>query len=128
MQRLTSSQLNYLLCIQQLCAQNGKVRSADLSRAIGLSMPSVHNMLVTLCDLGVVRKEKSLLFLTEDGQECLQYYQTAAAAAGQLLRSIGICNDVDARLMTTMLSPETVDDMVAAYCKGGTVYDAHLAG
>ena len=125
MQRLTSSQLNYLLCIQQLCAQNGKVRSADLSRAIGLSMPSVHNMLVTLCDLG---KEKSLLFLTEDGLECLQYYQTAAAAAGQLLRSVGICNDVDARLMTTMLSPETVDDMVAAYRKGGSVYDAHLAG
>lgn len=112
MQKLTNSQLNYMLCIRALIGE-GNVRATDISRHIGLSMPSVHNMLGTLEGLGLVEKHRHAVFLTDAGKCTLEYYDTAVAAAEQLLRGMDVtdCKD-DALAMVTALSEATLDKLI----------------
>ena len=115
MQKLTSSQLNYMLCIRAL-AQNGTVRATDIPHSIGLSMPSVHNMLRTLEAMGLVEKHRHSVALTDVGKSTLVYYDNALAAAKALLHSIGAegC-EADAAVLATCLSDAAVEKMIQAY-------------
>lgn len=115
MQRLTYSQLNYMLCICQL-TNEGKVRSTDLSRQIGLSMPSVHNMLVTLTELKLVEKDAGSIHITLTGQESLDYYRQAMDSIRVFLTGVGAadCSD-DIMVMATALSPDTLERIMTAY-------------
>ena len=112
MQKLTNSQLNYMLCIRALTAE-GIVRATDISNRIGLSMPSVHNMLGTLEGLGVVEKHRHAVYLTDAGRRTLDYYDTAVVAAEKLLNSVGItnCKD-DALALVTALSVPAVEKLI----------------
>ncbi|MBQ3009949.1 MAG: helix-turn-helix domain-containing protein [Oscillospiraceae bacterium] len=112
MQKLTQSQLNYMLCIRALSTE-GNVRATDISRQIGLSMPSVHHMLGTLENLSLVEKHRHAVFLTDAGREALGYYDIAVAAGEKLLHSIGItdCRD-DAVALVTALSEVAVDKLI----------------
>lgn len=112
MQKLTFSQLNYMVCIRSLTAE-GTIRATDISRQIGLSMPSVHNMLSTLESLGLVEKHRHAVYLTDSGRYTLDYYDTAIAAAEKLLQSLGVtdCRD-DAMALVTALSESTVEKLI----------------
>lgn len=112
MQKLTNSQLNYMLCIRGLIGE-GNVRATDISRRIGLSMPSVHNMLGTLEGLGLVEKHRHAVFLTDTGKSVLEYYDTAVAAAETLLRGMDVtdCKE-DALALVTALSETAVDKII----------------
>lgn len=114
MQRLTLSQLNYMLCIRTLTAE-GTVRATDISRRIGLSMPSVHNMLGTLEGMALVEKHRHSVALTPMGEEVLAYYDGAISAAEKLLRSLG-AEDThsDAMILVTALSDSTVNRIIEA--------------
>lgn len=112
MQKLTNSQLNYMLCIRALTAE-GNVRATDISRHIGLSMPSVHNMLGTLESLGLVKKHRHAVHLTDAGRDSLEYYDTAVAAAEKLLCGMDItdCRE-DALALVTTLSETAVNKII----------------
>lgn len=115
MQRLTYSQLNYMLCIRQL-TNEGTVRATDLSHRIGLSMPSVHNMLVTLTDMELVEKTTGSIHITPTGEETLGYYHRCMDSISAFLAEVGAkdCAN-DAMVMATALSPETLDCIMTAY-------------
>lgn len=112
MQKLTNSQLHYMLCIRTLTGE-GNVRATDISRRIGLSMPSVHNMLGTLESLGLVEKHRHAVFLTDAGKDVLTYYDTAVAAAEKLLQGLGVtdCKE-DAMALITALSEHAVEKLI----------------
>lgn len=112
MQKLTNSQLNYMLCIRAL-SHEGTVRTTDISRQIGLSMPSVHHMLGTLESLGLVEKHRHAVHLTGKGSDTLVDYDRALAAAEKLLRSMGIpdCTN-DALALVTCLSETAVEKII----------------
>ena len=51
------------------------MRNVELAGALGFSKPSVHNMLKSLAELGVVRKEIfGLAFFTEEGHTLARKY------------------------------------------------------
>ena len=112
MQKLTNSQLNYMLCIRAV-SQKGSVRATDISKEIGLSMPSVHHMLGTLEAMELIEKHRHAVYLTEHGKETLTQYDRAVAAAEKLLHSMDIadCKE-DAMALVTALSQQAVDKII----------------
>ena len=80
---LSPSHIRYLLAMQELDRQGKGVRSSDIATALGLSKPSVHNMMNTFIDFGLVRKDAyGAAFFTPQGAEtarrCRRYYQAVA--------------------------------------------------
>lgn len=64
---LTASQIRYLLALKKLDELKG-IRGADIATKLGLSKPSVHNMMDTFFKLGLIeRKSAGLVFLTQYG-------------------------------------------------------------
>ena len=69
--------------MQELDRQGRGVRSSDIAAALGLSKPSVHNMMKTFMDFGLVRKDAyGAAFFTPQGAEtarlCRRYYEAVA--------------------------------------------------
>ena len=54
---LSPSHIRYLLAMQELDRQGKGVRSRDIAAVLGLSKPSVHNMMNTFIDFGLIRKD-----------------------------------------------------------------------
>ena len=113
MQKLTNSQLHYMQCIRSLSAE-GPVRATDISRSIGLSMPSVHNMLVTLQAMELVEKHRHSVTLTDLGEATLQHYDKALLAAAQLLQTVGISEWEENISLVTALRTESIEKLIAA--------------
>ena len=73
--RFTPSQIKYILCLHRLSQDGQGVKNVELAGALGLSKPSVHNMLKSLSELGVVKQEFfGLAFFTEDGRVWARKY------------------------------------------------------
>lgn len=114
MQKLTNSQLHYMRCIRAL-AREGSVRATDISRSIGLSMPSVHNMLCTLEGLELVEKHRHSVYLTEAGEHTLRYYDSAVTAAAKLLETVGIPDSTEeAMALVTALNEQSIETIIHA--------------
>ncbi len=65
---LTASNIRYLLAMRELSSDLSGVKSKDIAASLGLSKPSVHNMMDTLTDMGLVSKNAyGAAFLTEQG-------------------------------------------------------------
>ena len=81
--KLSPSHIRYLLTMQERARQGKGVRSSDIAAALGLSKPSVHNMMKTFMDFGLVRKDAyGAAFFTPQGAEtarlCRRYYEAVA--------------------------------------------------
>ena len=73
--KFTFAQIRYIVCLYRLSKDGYGVKNVELSKALGFSKPSVHNMLKSLEDLGVVRQEAfRLAFLTDKGLILAQKY------------------------------------------------------
>lgn len=73
---LTAAHIRYLLVLLRLTAANGHTRCVDLAAALGLSPPSVHNMVDTMTALGLVKKgTRGAVSLTEYGSRTAERYQ-----------------------------------------------------
>ena len=71
----TFSQIKYIIWLYRLSQIGCGVKNVELSGALGVSKPSVHNMLKSLSDLGIVRQESfGLAYLTEKGRNIAQKY------------------------------------------------------
>ena len=80
---LSPSHIRYLLAMQELDRQGRGVRSRDIAAVLGLSKPSVHNMMNTFIDFGLIRKDAyGAAFFTPQGAEtarlCRLYYRAVA--------------------------------------------------
>lgn len=73
--KFTFSQIRYMICLFRLSQGGHGVKNIELANALGFSKPSVHNMLRSLSELGIVRQEVfGLAFFTEEGRALAQKY------------------------------------------------------
>ena len=74
--KFTSSQIRYMIWLSRLSSDGFGVKNIELANAIGYSKPSVHNMLKSLCESGIVAKESfGLAHLTEGGRIISKKYE-----------------------------------------------------
>lgn len=85
---LTASNIRYLLTIQSLDREGKGARSVDIATEMGLSKPSVHNMMRTLIEMGLVRKDfYGAAYLTETGRRLAVCYDRYYHSVSGLLRN-----------------------------------------
>lgn len=73
--KFTFSQVKYIVWLYCLSQGGQGVKNVELAGALGFSKPSVHNMLKSLAELGVVRREVfGLAFFTDEGRALAQKY------------------------------------------------------
>lgn len=72
---LSNTKIRYLLTILELMRQNKKARSVDIAVSLGVSRSSVHRMLCTLAELGLLSKEfRQSVTLTAIGIASVQQF------------------------------------------------------
>ena len=73
--KFTFSQIRYILWLHNLSHGEHGVKNVELATALGVSKPSVHNMLKSLAELGVVKQETfGLAFFTDEGLKLAKKY------------------------------------------------------
>ena len=74
--KFTSSQIRYMLCMLRLSRGGYGVKNVEIAAALGYSKPSVHNMLKSLADMGVVNQEIfGLAHFTNEGRILANKYE-----------------------------------------------------
>ena len=67
---LTASNIRYLLTMKELDGDGRGVRCIALATALGLSKPSVHNMMGTFSQMGLISRDSyGAAFFTDEGNE-----------------------------------------------------------
>lgn len=85
-QTLSASNLRYLMVMKGLSENGRGVRCTDVATELGLSKPSVHNMMHTFRDMGIIRKDTyGASFFTEAGSDLVQRYSKYVEALSGLL-------------------------------------------
>ena len=73
--KFTFAQIRYIVCFYRLSCDGYGVKNVELASALGFSKPSVHNMLRSLSELGIVSQEVfGLAYLTEKGRALAEKY------------------------------------------------------
>lgn len=66
---LSASHIRYLLTMKQLEQNGSRLRCVDVAAALGLSRPSVHNMMDTLTQMGLIgRNGSGTAYFTPEGR------------------------------------------------------------
>ena len=87
--KFTFSQVKYIICLYRLSQDGCGIKNVELASALGLSKPSVHKMLKSLADLGVVKQEISrLVFFTDEGRALAQKYAFCSEKLSQKMAEI----------------------------------------
>lgn len=72
---LSRSKIKYLLIIHRLSRDTGKARSVDIAIHLGVARPSVHRMLSTLAEAGLIHMEpRSAVSLTPTGRAAAEAF------------------------------------------------------
>ena len=95
---LSASAIRYLLALKALGHDGGGIRSVDIAAALGLSKPSVHNMMKTFDEMGLVSKNAyGAAYLTRLGKEIADRYGRYYDSVSELLqKSFPDAGNVDA--------------------------------
>ena len=84
---LTASNIRYLLTMKELDGDGRGVRCIALATALGLSKPSVHNMMGTFSQMGLISRDSyGAAFFTDEGNELTRRYSRYYAGVARLLR------------------------------------------
>ena len=85
---LTASHIRYLLTMNALDPAGHGVRCVDVATAMNLSKPSVHNMMDTFSEMGLIRKASyGTAVFTEEGHRLAERYDRYYQSVSGLLRS-----------------------------------------
>lgn len=72
---LSASHIRYLLTMKQLEQNGSRLRCVDVAAALGLSRPSVHNMMDTLSQMGLIgRSGNGTAYFTQEGRAVAERY------------------------------------------------------
>ena len=72
---LSASHIRYLLTMKQLEQSGSRLRCVDVAAALGLSRPSVHNMMDTLSQMGLIgRSGNGTAYFTQEGRAVAERY------------------------------------------------------
>lgn len=98
--KLSASHIRYLLVLKKLAASDLGVRSVELAAELGVSKPSVCNMLCVLAEMKLVDKQpRSIVYLTQAGNQMAKKYSEYYDAVFAIL--------------TKYISPESVCSLIA---------------
>ena len=98
--KLSASHIRYLLVLKKLAASDLGVRSVELAAELGVSKPSVCNMLCVLAEMKLVDKQpRSIVYLTQAGNQMAKKYSEYYDAVFAILRKY--------------ISPESVCSLIA---------------
>ena len=98
--KLSNSHIRYLLVLKKLAASDLGVRSVELTAELGVSKPSVCNMLCVLAEMKLVDKQpRSIVYLTQAGNQMAEKYSEYYDAVFAIL--------------TKYISPESVCSLIA---------------
>ena len=116
--RFTGAQIRYILCLNRLSRGGYGVKNVELAEALGLSRPSVHQMLKVLSDLGVVRQETfGLAHLTDGGRALARKYAVCYALLEEKMADLcgqgGVSEAALCGLLADM-SPQSTDRLYAS--------------
>ncbi len=86
---LTASNIRYLLAMKELEKSCKGLRCVDIAATLGLSKPSVHNMLDNFIEMGIINKDfYGVAYFTEYGNEIAlkysDYYKCLSALLNQI--------------------------------------------
>ena len=85
--KLSASHIRYLLVLKKLAASDLGVRSVELAAELGVSKPSVCNMLCVLAEMKLVDKQpRSIVYLTQAGNQMAKKYSEYYDAVFAILR------------------------------------------
>ena len=74
--KFTPSQIRYMICMLRLSHGGCGVKNVEIATALDYSKPSVHNMLKSLAEMGVVSQESfGLAHFTEEGRILAKKYE-----------------------------------------------------
>lgn len=112
---LSASAIRYLLALKALGHNGGGIRSVDIAVALGLSKPSVHNMMKTFDEMGLVSKNAyGAAYLTRLGKEIADRYGRYYDSVSELLqKSFPDAGNVDAAvyMLLSELPEESLDGL-----------------
>lgn len=73
---LTAANIRYLLAIEDLDRDGKGVRCVDVAQALGITKPSVHSMVGSMKDMGLLEKPRyGVIRLTDLGRSTADRYQ-----------------------------------------------------
>ena len=68
--RISASQIRYLLVMKKMSETDKEIQSQELAKNLGVTKPSVHSMINTLCKMNLVKKDnRAPVFFTFEGLE-----------------------------------------------------------
>lgn len=74
--KLTSSQIRYMIWMFRLSRNGAGVKNIELATVLELSKPSIHNMLKSLAEMGIVTKQTyGLAHFTDEGRMLAKKYE-----------------------------------------------------
>ena len=113
---LSASGVRYLLALRELDRDGRGVRCAELAQSLGLSRPSVHNMMDSFAGLGLVNKNAyGVVLLTEEGRLLAKRCERWADSVTVMLRD-AFPNAPDVRNAASMLLAEMTEADLDALC------------
>ncbi|MBQ7086490.1 MAG: helix-turn-helix domain-containing protein [Clostridia bacterium] len=99
--KLTTTNIKYLITINQIYNTEKGVRCTDVANILRVSKPSVHRMVETMKNMGLIDKDRyGEIFFTEIGEELAakysRYYEAFSRQFGQFIpedadKVSGIC-------------------------------------
>lgn len=119
LKKLTASNLKYLLTL--LCLDDGGagVRCVRLADRLGISKPSVHNMMNTFIEMNFISKESyGRVVFTREGREVAERYAEYYTAVSALLKKEIPCI-TDCSAATYALLASLSEDDLSSLSAGG---------
>lgn len=90
--KFSYSQIRYIIRIYRLSLNGCGVKNTELAEGLKFSKPSVHNMLKSLAELGVVKQKTfGLAHLTEDGMALAKKYEAVYSLLEKKMKDL--CGD-----------------------------------
>lgn len=112
--KLSASHIRYLLVLKKLAASDLGVRSVELAAELGVSKPSVCNMLCVLAEMKLVDKQpRSIVYLTQAGNQMAEKYSEYYDAVFAIFRQYCKYCIVVFAILTKYISPESVCSLIA---------------
>ena len=110
--KLSASHIWYLLVLKKLAASDLGVRSVELASELGVSKPSVCNMLCVLAEMKLVDKQpRSIVYLTQAGNQMAEKYSEYYDAVFAILTKYISQNCIAPEAVCSLIAEMTEDSL-----------------
>lgn len=114
--KLSASHIRYLLVLKKLASSELGVRSVELATELGVSKPSVYNMLCVLSDMKLVdKKPRSIVYLTQAGNQMAEKYTEYYDTVFAILTKYISPNDIAQEAICSLIA-EMTEDILEELC------------